>query len=153
MIKTVTQVNEPTDRLDRLEALMAQVIAENRAASQETNRQIQETSQQLQDNNQQIKEVSTQIRAMATFHYRFEQELSATKRLIEANAKAIESNGSRDVARAKYELDSIRELSRSIRYAHAQSLDDNNALRDSIEDLRDDLQEIKQKLDRPNLDE
>jgi chromosome segregation ATPase len=157
----VTQTNESSDRLDRIEALMAQTIAENRAASQETNRQIQatnqqiqETNQQLQETNQQVREVSTQIRAMANFHDRFEQELSVTKQLIESNAKAIEANGSRDIKRAKYELESIRELSRSIRYSHAESLDNNNnALRDSIEDIRDDIREINRKLDRPNTEE
>jgi hypothetical protein len=41
------------------------------------------------DLTQQIKEISIQIKAQATFHDRFEQSLSATRQLIDSNAKAI----------------------------------------------------------------
>lgn len=67
----MTEINESSDRLDRLERLMEQ--------------QIINTA----DLTQQIKEISVQIKAQAIFHDRFEQSLSATKQLIESNAKAI----------------------------------------------------------------
>lgn len=120
----MTQSNQPSDRIDRLEELMAQILTT-----------VAETSQQ-------IREISVQIKAQATFHDRFEQELSETKKLIQSNAKAIQANGERDVERAKYELASIRELRRVIRNSHAESLDRNNALQESVEDLRDRVQDI-----------
>jgi chromosome segregation ATPase len=150
----VTQINDPHERIDRLEALMAQVIAENRATSERLSQQIQETNQQL---TQQIKEVSTQIKAQATFHDRLDQELTKTEKLIQSNAKAIEANGNRYVERAKYELDAIREVRRSIRESHLEPIDlyrDSrvrvNSLQDSIEDLRDEIREVNRKIDRQN---
>ena len=128
----MTQANESSDRLDRLEALMDRVVTT-----------VAETSQQ-------IKEVSIQIKAQATFHDRFEQELAETRKLIQSNAKAIQANGEREIERAKYELAAIREVRRSIRSSHAESLDRNNALQESIEDLRDEIKEINERIDRQN---
>ena len=74
----MTEINESSAWLDRLERLMEQ--------------QIINMDRQLISNaaiSQQIKEISVQIKAQATFHDRFEQSLSATKQLIESNAKAI----------------------------------------------------------------
>jgi methyl-accepting chemotaxis protein len=116
----MTQSNEPLSQIDRLEALMAQVIAENRATSERINQQFQETDRRIQETNQQIKEVSTQIKAQSTFHDRFDQELTKTEKLIQSNAKAIEANSNRYVERAKYELDAIREVRRSIRESHLE---------------------------------
>jgi chromosome segregation ATPase len=128
----MTQANESSDRFDRLEALMDRVV---------TN--VAETSQQ-------IKEVSIQIKSQATFHDRFEQELAETRKLIQSNAKAIQANDEREIERAKYELLAIREVRRSIRSSHAESLDRNNALQESIEDLRDEIKEINERIDRQN---
>jgi chromosome segregation ATPase len=128
----MTQANESSDRLDRLEALMDRVVIT-----------VAETSQQ-------IKEVSIQIKAQATFHDRFEQELAETRKLIQSNAKAIQANSEREIERAKYELAAIREVRRSIRSSHAESLDRNNALQESIEDLRDEIKEINERIDRQN---
>jgi phage shock protein A len=127
----MTQANESNDRLSRLEELMAQVLTT-----------VAETSQQ-------IREISVHIKAQASFHNRFEQELTELKKIIQSNAKAIEANGERDVERARYELSAIRELRRTIRNSHAENLDRNNALQESIEDLRDIIQE----LDRNNPSE
>jgi phage shock protein A len=127
----MTQANESNDRLSRLEELMAQVLTT-----------VAETSQQ-------IREISVHIKAQASFHNRFEQELTELKKIIQSNAKAIEANGERDVDRARYELSAIRELRRTIRNSHAENLDRNNALQESIEDLRDIIQE----LDRNNPSE
>jgi hypothetical protein len=110
----MSQANDSGDRIDRLEALMAQAIATIAETTTETNRQI--------------REVSVQIKAQATFHDRFEQELAETRKLIQSNAKAIQANGDREIERAKYELLAIREVRRSIRSFHAESLDRNNML-------------------------
>lgn len=135
----MSQANDSGDRLDRLEALMAQAIATIAETTAETNRQI--------------REVSVQIKAQATFHDRFEQELAETRKLIQSNAKAIQANGDREIERAKYELLAIREVRRSIRSSHAESLDRNNALQESIEDLRDEIKEINDRIDRQNTSE
>jgi peptidoglycan hydrolase CwlO-like protein len=42
---------------------------------------------------------------------------------------------------------------RSIRSSHAESLDRNNALQESIEDLRDEIKEINDRIDRQNTSE
>jgi DNA repair ATPase RecN len=97
----MTQANESNDRLARLEELMAQVLTT-----------VAETSQQ-------IREISVHIKAQASFHNRFEQELTELKKIIQSNAKAIEANGDRDVERARYELSAIRELRRTICNSHA----------------------------------
>lgn len=135
----MSQANDSGDRLDRLEALMAQAIATIAETTAETNRQI--------------REVSVQIKAQATFHDQFEQELAETRKLIQSNAKAIQANGDREIERAKYELLAIREVRRSIRSSHAESLDRNNALQESIEDLRDEIKEINDRIDRQNTSE
>jgi hypothetical protein len=67
----MTQSNESVDRLTRLERLMEQQLINNA------------------DLSQQIKEVSVQIKVQATFHNPFEQSLSATRQLIDSNAKVI----------------------------------------------------------------
>ena len=77
----MTENNESSDRLDRLERLMEQQIIN-------MDRQLTSNA----DLTQQIKEISVQIKAQATFHDRFEQELSTTRKLIESNAKAIATN-------------------------------------------------------------
>ena len=142
----MTEINESSDRLTRLERLMEQ--------------QILNTAELTQ----QIKEISIQIKAQATFHDRFEQELSATKQLfsqelsttkqlIESNAKAIAANSTSIDSERK----AIKELRRSIRESrfenldrHRDTLDRNNALYEAIEDLQDDIKEIHRKLDRQN---
>jgi hypothetical protein len=93
----MTQASESNDRIDRLEALMAQAIAAIAENSQENRRINQELTEE-------IREVSVQIKAQATFHDRFEQELAETRKLIQLNAKAIQANGDRFLDRAKYEL-------------------------------------------------
>ena len=93
----MAEINESSHRLDRLERLMEQ--------------QIINTA----DLTQQIKEISVQIKAQATFHDRFEQSLSATKQLIESNAKAIAASSTS----IEDERKAIRELRRTIReYRH-----------------------------------
>ena len=89
----MTENNESSNRLDRLERLMEQ--------------QIINTA----DLSQQIKEISVQIKAQATFHDRFEQELSTTRKLIESDAKAIAANSTSIDSERK----AIKELRRSIR--------------------------------------
>ncbi len=77
----MTQSNESIDRLTRLERLMEQQII-NTA----------DLTQQIKEVGVQIKEVSVQIKAQATFHDRFEQSLSATRQVIDSNAKANAEN-------------------------------------------------------------
>jgi predicted neuraminidase len=134
----MTEINESSDRLTRLERLMEQ--------------QIINTA----DLTQQIKEISIQIKAQATFHDRFEQSLSATKQLIESNAKAIAANSTSIDSERK----AIKELRRTIRESRLDNLDRHrehqersNALYDSLEDLHDDIKEIGRKIDRQNLSE
>ena len=131
----MTKINESSDRLDRLERLMEQ--------------QIINTA----DISRQIQEISVQIKAQATFHDRFEQSLSATKQLIESNAKAIaaSSNSIEDERKA------IRELRRTISESRLDNLDRHrehqersNVLYDSLEDLHEDIKEIGRKIDRQN---
>ena len=131
----MTEINESSDRLDRLERLMEQ--------------QIINTA----DLTQQIKEISVQIKAQATFHDRFEQSLSATKQLIESNAKAIAASSTS----IEDERKAIRELRRTIRESRLDNLDRHrehqergNALYDSLEDLHEDIKEIGRKIDRQN---
>ena len=97
----MTENNESSDRLDRLEQLMEQ--------------QIINTA----DLTQQIKEISVQIKAQVTFHDRFEQELSTTRKLIESNAKAIAANSTSIDSERK----AIKELRRSIRESRFEHLD------------------------------
>ena len=134
----MTENNESSNRLDRLERLMEQ--------------QIINTA----DLTQQIKEISVQIKAQATFHDRFEQELSTTRKLIESNAKAIAANSTSIDSERK----AIKELRRSIRESrfenldrHRDTLDRNHALAEAVEDLQDDIKEINRKLDRKNPSE
>ncbi len=61
----MTETNASSDRLDRLERLMEQQIIN-------MDRQLISNA----DLTQQIKEISVQIKAQATFHDRFDQELS-----------------------------------------------------------------------------
>jgi hypothetical protein len=131
----MTENNESSDRLDRLERLMEQ--------------QIINTA----DLTQQIKEISVQIKAQATFHDRFEQELSTTRKLIESNAKAIAANSTSIDSERK----AIKELRRTIRESRLSNLDRHrehqeltNTLYDSPEDLHDDVKEIGRKIDRRN---
>lgn len=131
----MAEVNEPTDRLTRLERLMEQQIINTAELSQ------------------QIKEVSVQIKAQATFHERFEQSLSATRQLIDSNAKAIAANSTSIESERK----AIRELRRSIRESRLDNLDRHrehqeraNSLYDAIEDLQEDIKEIGRKLDKQN---
>jgi predicted nucleic acid-binding Zn-ribbon protein len=105
------------------------------------------------DLTQQIKEISTQIKAQATFHDRFEQSLSATKQLIESNAKAIAANSTSIDSERK----AIKELRRTIRESRLDNLDRHrdhqkrtNALYDSLDDLQEDIREIRRKIDRQN---
>ena len=138
----MTEINESSDRLDRLERLMEQ--------------QIINMDRQLISNaaiSQQIKEISVQIKAQATFHDRFEQSLSATKQLIESNAKAIAASSTS----IEDERKAIRELRRTIRESRLDNLDRHrehqersNALYDSLEDLHEDTKEIERKIDRQN---
>ena len=134
----MTENNESSDRLDLLEQLMEQ--------------QIINTA----DLTQQIKEIGVQIKAQATFHDRFEQELSTTRKLIESNAKAIAAN----ITNIDSERKAIRELRRTIRESRLDNLDRHrdhqertNALYDSLDDLQDDIKEIGKKIDRQNSDE
>jgi predicted neuraminidase len=131
----MNEINESSARLDRLERLMEQ--------------QIINTA----DLSQQIKEVSTQIKAQATFHDRFEQQLSATKQLIESNAKAIAASSTS----IENERKAIKELRRSIRESRMENFDRHqeqqertNTLYDALEDLQDDIKEIGRKIDRQN---
>jgi chromosome segregation ATPase len=131
----MTEINESSDRLTRLERLMEQ--------------QIINTA----DLTQQIKEVSTQIKAQATFHDRFEQSLSATKQLIESNAKAIAASSTSIDSERK----AIKDLRRSIRESRLENFDRHrehqertNTLYDTLEDLQDDIKEIGRKIDRQN---
>jgi chromosome segregation ATPase len=131
----MNEINESSARLDRLERLMEQ--------------QIINTA----DLSQQIKEVSTQIKAQATFHDRFEQQLSATKQLIESNAKAIAASSTS----IENERKAIKELRRSIRESRLENFDRHreqqertNTLYDALEDLQDDIKEIGRKIDRQN---
>jgi hypothetical protein len=96
----MTETNQSSARLDRLERLMEQ--------------QIINTA----DLTQQIKEISVQIKAQATFHDRFEQSLSATKQLIESNAKAIAANSTIIDSERK----AIKELRRTIRESRLDNL-------------------------------
>ncbi|WP_373544330.1 hypothetical protein [Chamaesiphon sp.] len=130
----MTEINESSDRLDRSERLMEQ--------------QIINTA----DLTQQIKEISVQIKAQATFHDRFEQSLSATKQLIESNAKAIAASSTS----IEDERKAIKELRRTIRESRLDNLDRHrehqrsNALYDSLEDLHEDIKEIGRKIGRQN---
>jgi hypothetical protein len=131
----MTETNESSDRLTRLERLMEQ--------------QIINTA----DLTQQIKEVSIQIKAQATFHDKFEQSLSATKQLIKSNAKAIAASSTS----IEDERKAIRELRRTIRESRLDNLDRHrehqersNVLYDSLEDLHEDIREIKRKIDKQN---
>ena len=131
----MTEINESSDRLDRLERLMEQ--------------QIINTA----DISRQIQEISVQIKAQATFHDRFEQSLSATKQLIESNAKAIAASSTS----IEDERKAIRELRRTIGESRLDNLDRHrehqersNALYDSLEDLHEDIKEIGRKIDRQN---
>jgi methyl-accepting chemotaxis protein len=133
----MTAANDPNDRLDHLEQLLAQTIS----VVAETSAKVSETSAKVAETSQQIREVSTQIKAQATFHDRFDQELTELRKLIQSNAKAIQASSDRELERARNELAAIRELRRTIRTSHAETLDRNNALQESIEDLRDLLQE------------
>jgi chromosome segregation ATPase len=138
----MTEINESSNRLDRLERLMEQ--------------QITNMDRQLISNaelTQQIKEISVQIKAQATFHNRFEQELSTTRKLIESNAKAIAANSTSIDSERK----AIKELRRTIRESRLDNLDRHrehqertNALYDSMEDLEDNIKEIGKKIDRQN---
>ena len=138
----MTEINESSDRLDRLERLMEQ--------------QIINMDRQLISNaaiSQQIKEISVQIKSQATFHDRFEQSLSATKQLIESNAKAIAASSTS----IEDERKAITELRRTIRESRLDNLDRHrehqersNALYDSLEDLHEDIKEIGRKIDRQN---
>jgi hypothetical protein len=97
----MTEVNDNVDRLTRLERLMEQQLINNAELSQ------------------QIKEVSVQIKAQATFHDRFEQSLSATRQLIESNAKAIAANSTSIESERK----AIKELRRTIRESRLENID------------------------------
>jgi predicted neuraminidase len=141
----MTATNESSDRLDRLERLMEQQIIN-------MDRQLISNA----DLTQQIKEISVQIKAQATFHDRFEQELSTTRKLIESNAKAIAANSTSIDSERK----AIKELRRTIRESRLDNLDRHrdhqertNALYDSLDDLQDDIKEIGRKIDRKNLSE
>jgi CRISPR/Cas system-associated exonuclease Cas4 (RecB family) len=101
----------------------------------------------------QSKEVSTQIKAQATFHERFEQSLSATKQLIESNAKAIAANSTKIDSERK----AIRELRQTIRDSRFDNLDRHRRtsrkdyiLYDILEDIQEDIREIGRKIDRQN---
>ncbi len=97
----MTESNESSDRLTRLERLMEQ--------------QLINTA----DLTQQIKEISIQIKAQATFHDRFEQSLSVTRQLIESNAKAVAASSTSIESERK----AIKELRRTIREARLESID------------------------------
>ncbi|WP_310488802.1 hypothetical protein [Chamaesiphon sp. VAR_69_metabat_338] len=125
-----------------------------RVASPKENRLERLMEQQITntaDLTQQIKEISVQIKAQATFHDRFEQSLSATKQLIESNAKAIAANSTSIDSERK----AIKELRRTIRESRLDNLDRHRehqertkALYDSMDDLQDDIREIGKKIDR-----
>ena len=130
--------NEDPSRLDRLERLMEQQLINSAELTQ------------------QIKEISTQIKAQATFHDRFEQELSTTKQLIESNAKAIAANSTSIDSERK----AIRELRRSIREArmesldrHRDTLDRSSSLAEVVEEMQDDIKQIRQYFDQQNSSE
>jgi chromosome segregation ATPase len=134
----MTTTDESSSRLDRLERLMEQQLTNSAELTQ------------------QIKEISVQIKAQATFHDRFEQELSATKQLIESNAKAIAANGTSIDSERK----AIRELRRSIRESrmenldrHRDTIDRNNSLAEAVEEIQDDMKHIRQYFDRQNPSE
>jgi len=138
----MTEINESSARLDRLERLMEQQIIN-------MDRQLISNA----DISQQIKEISVQIKAQATFHDRFEQSLSTTKQLIESNAKAIAASSTS----IEDERKAIRELRRTIRESRLDNLDRHrehqersNVLYDSLEDLHEDIKEIGRKIDRQN---
>ncbi|MCY7336879.1 MAG: hypothetical protein LH613_11805 [Chamaesiphon sp.] len=138
----MTETNESSARLDRLERLMEQQIIN-------MDRQLISNA----DISQQIKEISVQIKAQATFHDRFEQSLSATRQLIESNAKAIAASSTS----IEDERKAIRELRRTIRESRLDNLDRHrehqersNVLYDSLEDLHEDIKEIGRKIDRQN---
>ncbi|AFY94455.1 hypothetical protein [Chamaesiphon minutus] len=131
----MTEANESIDRLTRLERLMEQQIINTAELSQ------------------QIKEVSIQIKAQATFHDRFEQSLSATRQLIDSNAKAIAANSTSIESERK----AIKELRRTIRESRLENIDRyresqerSNSLYDALEDLQEDIKEIGRKIDRQN---
>jgi predicted TIM-barrel fold metal-dependent hydrolase len=131
----MTENNDSSARLDRLERLMEQ------------------QSIDTADITQQIKEVSTQIKTQATFYDRFDQSLSATKQLIESNAKAIAAN----ITSIDSERKAIRELRRSIRESRFDNLDrhprtsrKDYALYDILEEIQEDIREIGRKIDRQN---
>jgi phage shock protein A len=130
--------DESSSRLDRLERLMEQQLTNSAELTQ------------------QIKEISIQIKAQATFHDRFEQELSATKQLIESNAKAIAANSTSIDSERK----AIRELRRSIRESrmenldrHRDTIDRNNSLAEAVEEIQDDIKHIRRYFDRQNPSE
>lgn len=132
----MAEINESSDRLDRLERLMEQQLINTAELTQ------------------QIKEVSTQIKAQATFHDRFEQSLSATKQLIESNAKSIAANSTSIDSERK----AIKELRRTIRESRLDNLDRHrehqertNALYDSLDDLQEDIRGIGKKINGENL--
>jgi chromosome segregation ATPase len=134
----MTATDESSSRLDRLERLMEQQLTNSAELTQ------------------QIKEISVQIKAQATFHDRFEQELSATKQLIESNAKAIAANSTSIDSERK----AIRELRRSIRESrmenldrHRDTIDRNNSLAEVVEEIQDDIKHIRQYFDRQNPSE
>jgi chromosome segregation ATPase len=134
----MTTTDESSSRLDRLERLMEQQLTNSAELTQ------------------QIKEISVQIKAQATFHDRFEQELSATKQLIESNAKAIAANSTSIDSERK----AIRELRRSIRESrmenldrHRDTIDRNNSLAEAVEEIQDDIKHIRRYFDRQNPSE
>jgi predicted neuraminidase len=142
----MTEANESIDRLTRLERLMEKQLINNVELSQ----QIKEVNAEL---SQQIKEVSVQIKAQATFHDRFEQSLSATRQLIESNAKAIAANSTSIDGERK----AIKELRRTIRESRLENIDRyresqerSTSLYDTLEDLQEDIKEIGRKIDRQN---
>jgi chromosome segregation ATPase len=131
----MTATDGSSSRLDRLERLMEQQLTNSAELTQ------------------QIKEISVQIKAQATFHDRFEQELSATKQLIESNAKAIAANSTSIDSERK----AIRELRRSIRESrmenldrHRDTIDRNNSLAEAVEEIQDDMKHIRRYFDRQN---
>jgi chromosome segregation ATPase len=149
----MTEINESSARIvrvaspkeNRLERLMEQQIAN-------MDRQLISNAELTQ----QIEESSVQIKAQATFHDRFEQSLSATRQLIESNAKAIAANSTSIDSERK----AIKELRRTIRESRLDNLDRHrehqertNALYDSMDDLQDNIKEIGKKIDRQNSPE
>jgi chromosome segregation ATPase len=148
----MTATDESSTRLDRLERLMEQQLTN----SAELTQQIKEISVQIKGQATQIKEISVQIKAQVTFHDRFEQELSATKQLIESNAKAIAANSTSIDSERK----AIRELRRSIRESrmenldrHRDTIDRNSSLAEAVEEIQDDMKHIRRYFDRQNPSE